>query len=134
MGSPQALPEDAPQQELPPDFTRSAASPYFCFTTSLISLTPSFISVVLMRLLLTDLNDRFRFKCLVARTALGIQEPQQLLERFGVSGVAQKSTLPLDLHQALGLQLLQMVIHGRIRDVELALNVSDDQPFRMRRE
>src|SRR5258708_19595970 len=37
MGSPQPLPAVAPQQELPPDFTRRAACPYFSFTTSLMS-------------------------------------------------------------------------------------------------
>src|SRR5579872_3593451 len=44
MGSAQPVEAVAPQQELPPDFTRNAASPYFCLTTSLISVT----SVVLM--------------------------------------------------------------------------------------
>src|SRR5277367_2950440 len=41
MGSPQPLLVVAPQHELPPLFTRSAACPYF-------SLTTSFISVALM--------------------------------------------------------------------------------------
>jgi hypothetical protein len=36
MGSQQLLAGVAPQQELPPDVTRKAASPYFCLTTSLI--------------------------------------------------------------------------------------------------
>ena len=44
MGSQQPVLAVAPQQELPPDFTRRAASPYFCLTTSLISV----VSVVLM--------------------------------------------------------------------------------------
>src|SRR5438552_1502439 len=37
MGSQQLLAVAAPQQELPPDFTRKAASPYFCLTTSFTS-------------------------------------------------------------------------------------------------
>src|ERR1700687_1510679 len=44
MGSQQLVAEAAPQHELPPDFTRRAASPYFCLTTSLMSV----ISVALM--------------------------------------------------------------------------------------
>ena len=35
------LPRVAPQQQLPPVFTRSAASPYFSFTTSLMSVVLS---------------------------------------------------------------------------------------------
>src|SRR5436305_6817452 len=47
----------APQHELPPDFTRNAASPYFSFTTCLMS-----VGLVLMTVLLfTDSNDLFRF-------------------------------------------------------------------------
>src|ERR1700694_2903235 len=37
MGSQPLVAAAAPQQELAPDFTRRAASPYFCLTTSLIS-------------------------------------------------------------------------------------------------
>src|SRR5580693_5099112 len=38
----------APQQELPPDFTRRAAWPYFSFTTSLMSVVSVLISEVLI--------------------------------------------------------------------------------------
>src|ERR1039457_1190622 len=116
MGSQQPLLAVAPQQELPPDFTRKAASPYFCLTTSLMSV----VSVVLMNgLLFTDLYDLFRFDSLIARAALGIEELQQFLQGAGICGVTKKSTLPLHFDQAIGPQLVQMMGEGRVGDFEL---------------
>src|SRR4029077_9071412 len=99
MGSQHAVLAVAPQQELPPVFTRKAASPYFCFTTSLISV----VSVVLIKtLLFTDLYDVLRFKGFITSAAFGIKELQQFLQRFGVGGVAKKCALPFHGHEVLG--------------------------------
>src|SRR5712692_10670760 len=89
MGSPQlALPGAAPQQELPPPVTtRSAASPYFSFTTS-------WIFGVLMTFLLADWNDILRFDSLAAAATLLVEEAEQLLQAFRVGQVAQESAFP----------------------------------------
>src|SRR5258708_27313904 len=96
MGSQQPVLAVAPQHDLPPDFTRKAASPYFSFTTCLMSA----VSVLMTFLLLADSNDLLRFDRLVARAALGIEKLQQLLESFGISSAAQKRSLALHFHQA----------------------------------
>src|SRR5450631_209530 len=120
MGSQQPLLAVAPQQELPPDFTRRAASPYFCLTTSLMSV----VSVVLItQLLFADLNDVLRFESLIARAAFGVEELQQLLQSGGVRGVAKKRALALHFDQAFGPQFVEMMREGRVRDFEFALNV-----------
>src|SRR5258708_15086930 len=90
MGSQQPVLAVAPQHELPPDFTRKAASPYFSFTTCLMSA----VSVLMTFLLLADSNDLLRFDRLVARAALGVKKLQQLLQRFGIGGAPQKSSPP----------------------------------------
>src|ERR1700746_364371 len=70
MGSQHAVLAVAPQQELPPVFTRKAASPYFCFTASLMSV----VSVVLIKsLLFTDLYDVLRFKGFITSAAFGVK-------------------------------------------------------------
>src|SRR5258708_33317537 len=109
MGSQQPVLAVAPQQELPPDFTRNAASPYFSFTTCLMSA----VSVLMTFLLLADSNDLLRFDRLVARAALGVKKLQQLLQRFGIGGAEQERSLPLPLPQALRLSPFQMIGKGR---------------------
>src|SRR5712671_3649874 len=86
-----------PQQELPPDFTRSAAWPYFSLTTSFISLVSIPASTRLIGFLLpANSDDLFGLHCLVASTALGVEELQQLLQAIGIGCVAQEC--PLTLH------------------------------------
>src|ERR1035437_9466252 len=122
MGSQQPLLAVAPQQELPPDFTRRAASPYFCLTTSLMSVA----SVVLINgLLFTDLNDVLRFEGLIARAAFGVEELQQFLQSLGVRGVAKERAFALDFDEAFRLQFVEMMREGRVGDFEFALNVAD---------
>src|SRR4051812_44188182 len=75
MGSAHPLEAVAPQQELPPDFTRRAASPYFCLTTSLISAASV---VLMMALLLADFYDGLWFHRGAAGAAFGIEELQEL--------------------------------------------------------
>src|SRR5579859_402877 len=137
MGSVQLLPGAAPQQEeLPPDFTRRAASPYFCFTTSLMSA----VSAVLMNdSLFADLNhallnNALRFEGLVAGAAFGVEELQQFLQGLGVGGVAQKRAFAFHVDQILGAQLVEMMREGRVGDFEFVLNFSDHQSLRMRRK
>ena len=83
---------------LPFQLLRDSPSPYFSFTTS-------FMSVLMMIPLLTDLNDLLWLDCLVARAALRVQELQQFLKCLGVGRVVQKSTLPLYVDEILRLSL-----------------------------
>src|SRR5579864_4183700 len=132
MGSAQPLPGAAPQQEeLPPDFTRRAASPYFCFTTSLMSA----VSAVFMNdSLFADLNNALRFEGLVAGTAFGIEELQQFLQDFGVGGVTQKRAFAFHVDEILGAQLVEMMREGRVGNFEFVLDLADHQSFRMGRK
>src|ERR1051326_7667630 len=137
MGSAQLLPGATPQQEEPPpDFTRRAASPYFCFTTSLMSA----VSAVLMNdSLFTDLdnallNNALRFEGLVAGTAFRIEELQQFLQGFGVGGVSQKRAFAFYVDEIFGAQLVEMMRERRVGDFEFVLNFSDHQSFRMGRK
>ena len=93
MGSqPKPLGAVAPQQLPPPDFTRNAAWPYFSLTTFLMSL-------VLILLLFTKLDDILGFYRLISSAAFRVQELQQLLERFRIGGVSQKRALAADVHK-----------------------------------
>src|SRR5579864_3827647 len=99
MGSQHPVLAVAPQQELPPVFTRKAASPYFCFTTSLMSV----VSVVLMmELLFTDLYDVLRFKSFVTGTTFGVEKLKQFLQSFRVCGVTEECSLPFNSHEVFG--------------------------------
>src|SRR5579872_764517 len=137
MGSAQLLPGAAPQQEeLPPDFTRRAASPYFCFTTALMSA----VSAVLMSdSLFADLNHTFlnnalRFERLVASAAFGVEELQQFLQGLSVGGVAEKRAFAFHVDETFGAQLVEMMREGRVGDFEFILNLANHQSFRMRRQ
>src|SRR6516162_5006556 len=129
MGSQPPDEGDAPQQALPPCFTRRAASPYFSRTASLIA---ELVSFDMMILLLTDLNDRLRVNGAAARAALGVKELEQFLKSRGVRGVAKKRAFAFDKHQIFGLQLFEMMGEGGVRNVEFGLNISDNQAFGMR--
>src|SRR5689334_25410127 len=105
MGSPQLEPPgDAPQQELPaPVTTRSAACPYFSFTTS-------WMFCVLIRVLLfADLNDLLRFDSLAAAATLRVQEAEQLLQAFRIGHIAQEGAFPPYGDQFFVFQLIQMM-------------------------
>src|SRR6201981_2632243 len=131
MGSQQeSLAGVAPQQVLPPFFTRSAACPYFSFTTSLISgvLAVSGMAGLLFR----NLNDVARTHCLVARAALGVEEAQDLFERFGIGGVAKERTLAGDADEVFVPQFVEMVGERGIGDVEFLLDFADHKAFGMR--
>src|ERR1700745_2964135 len=131
MGSQQeSLAGVPPQQVLPPFFTRSAACPYFSFTTSLISgvLTVSGMAGLLFR----NLNDVARTHGLVARAAIGIEEAQDLFERFGIGGVAKERTLAGDADEVFVPQFIEMVGESGIGDVEFLLDFADHEAFGMR--
>src|SRR5271157_5334645 len=118
---------DAPQHELPLLCTRSAACPYFSFTTSLIS-------VLMMNLLFAQHNDLFRFDCLVAGAALGIKETEQFLQRLSIGGVPQEGAVAADLHQAFILELVEMMGECRAGDLQFAADVAHHHSVGMRRQ
>src|ERR1700746_1271121 len=131
MGSQQeSLAGVAPQQVLPPFFTRSAACPYFSFTTSLISgvLAVSGMAGLLFR----NLNDVTRTHGLVARAALGVEEAQDLFERFGIGGVAKERALAGDADEAFVPQFVEMVGESGIGDIEFLLDFADHKALGMR--
>src|SRR5271155_2571565 len=84
----------APQQELPPVVARSAASPYFSFTTSLM------FASAMRSSLLADLNYVARCDGFVSRAALGVEKLQDFLERLGIGAVAKEGALAADDDQA----------------------------------
>src|SRR5437660_2152354 len=131
MGSQQeSLAGVAPQQVLPPFFTRRAACPYFSFTTSLISgvLAVSGMAGLLFR----NLNDVARTHGLVARAALGVEEAQDLFERFGIGGVPKERTLAGDADEVFVAQFVEMVGESGIGDVEFLLDFADHKALGMR--
>src|SRR5438552_2994242 len=102
MGSqPKPLAAVAPQQALPPLFTRKAASPYFSLTTFLMS-TMSVLMVC--PLLPAKLDDVLRFHRLVSSAAFRVEELQQLLKCCRVGRVAQKSAFAAYVHKFFMLQ------------------------------
>src|SRR5690242_19897858 len=123
MGSQQLVEAEAPQQELPPDFTRKAACPYRSWTTCVMSLINA--------PLLAQLNDGFRLHGPAACAALRIQKAQQFLEGIGIGRVPEKSAFAPHVHQIFALQLFQVVRQRGIRDTQLVLNFADNEPLRM---
>src|SRR5580693_8002210 len=84
----------APQQELPPVVARSAASPYFSFTASLMfasAMRPS---------LLADLNYVARGNGFISRATLGIEKLQNFLQRLAIGAVAKEGAIAADDDQA----------------------------------
>src|ERR1700683_2656050 len=84
----------APQQELPPVVARSAASPYFFLTESLMfvsGMRPS---------LLADFNYVTRCDGFISRATFGIEKLQDFLERLGIGAVTEEGALATDDHQA----------------------------------
>src|SRR6266850_3768718 len=78
----------APQQEFPSLRTRSAASPYFSFTTSRI--------FVLMVPPLFAAKNFVRLDGLIARAAFRIQKAEKLLQALCVSGIPKKRSFTPD--------------------------------------
>src|SRR5208282_2567429 len=103
----------APQQLLPPVFTRKAAWPYFSFTTFLIS-----VLLTVASLLFTNLDDILRIDRFVSSTTFGIEELQKLLEGLRVCRVAQKGTFAAYVHKTFVFQFLQVVRKRGVRNVE----------------
>src|SRR5438270_10268315 len=94
-----ALAPVAPQQLLPPLFTRRAAWPYFSFTISLTSELDMFLltsspdvrgytfciqPAIPATRLCAYLHNFLRLYCLIASTALRVQKLQQLAQCFGI--------------------------------------------------
>src|SRR5208282_1094352 len=76
IGSPPQPTGAAPQHELPPVVTRSAALPYFSFTTSLM------FASVMRASSLTDLNYIARGDGFISRATFGIEKLQDFLQRL----------------------------------------------------
>src|ERR1700683_2386055 len=104
MGSisvPQA--EPPPQQLFAcPNATRSAASPYFSFTISLM-----FVVLIPAPLLAAD--DGLRLNGLVTRAALRVEKAQQILECVRIGRVPKERPLAAHTHQILVLEFLEMM-------------------------
>src|SRR5687768_3688807 len=68
----------------------------------------------------------------ILRSALGLEEVQQLLEALLVRGVAHEPALAALLDQSFVKQDLQMVRQGGGRHPDLLLDLADDHPVRLR--
>jgi hypothetical protein len=60
-------------------------------------------------LLIADLNDPFRFHGFVPSATFGIQELEQFLESAGICGIAEKGTFSLNMDEAFGFELIEMM-------------------------
>src|ERR1035437_2683369 len=128
MGSQQWASAGAPpQQELePPATTRSAACPYFSFTTSVM------LSIGMMTYsLFFDGNDGFRLHGLVPGAAFGIEEAEEFLQRSGVGGASQKGACPCHRDEFLVLELVEMVREVGRRNPQFFQDLSDHHPVGM---
>jgi len=83
-------------------------------------------------LLFRNLNDVARTHGLVARAALGVEEAQDLFERFGIGGVAKERTLAGDADEVFVAQFVEMVGESGIGDVEFLLDFADHKALGMR--
>src|ERR1700678_985367 len=130
MGSHPQLAEAAvaPQQELPPVLARSAASPYFSFTASLIFASAMHPSP------LADLNYVARCDGFISGATLGVEKLQNFLQRLGVGAVAKVSALSADDDQAFVPQLVEVMRQRGIRNIKIGLDFTNDQAFGMGRE
>src|SRR5580698_6264878 len=125
MGSaPEPQAAVAPQQALPPRFTRSAAWPYFSFTASFMS---SPLLPLIKRPLFADLNNVFRPHGFISSAAFGVEKLKDLLQRFGVCRVMEKRAFASHEYEVFIPQFVEMVRERGIRNVQLGLNFADDQ-------
>src|SRR5580704_15718491 len=127
MGSVPVQQADAPpQHELPcPDATRSAACPYFSFTTSLT------LVVLILAPLLTA-EDLLGMDGLVASATFRIEEAQQILQSVCVGRAPQERALAAHANQILVLKFFQVMGERAGRDVELGANLTDHQTLGVR--
>src|ERR1700733_5812026 len=110
-----------PQQEFAcPDATRNAASPYFSFTTSLMSVV-----LILAPLLAAD--DGLRLNSLVTRTALCVEKAQQILEGIRIGRVPKERPFAAHAHQVFVLQFVEMMRQRARGNVQFAPNFAHYQ-------
>jgi hypothetical protein len=126
IGSQQPLLAVAPQQELPPAFTRSAALPYFSLDYFLDVWRAHELS------LFADANNLFELDGLISSTALRVQELKKFLKCVRVGGVSEECALTLHTHEILAFEFLKVVRQSGIGNVEFDLDLSDDQAVRVR--
>src|SRR5581483_6614546 len=114
MGSRHALADPAPQQELPPECTRSAAAAYFSRTTSLmVSMKATCKS-----------EESFRAESPCSACSIPRRERKAVPE-------AHERSLPLHANQVLVSELVQMMRESRGRNVQLRLDLIHNHSFRM---
>jgi hypothetical protein len=119
----------APQQELPPLLTRRAASPYFSFTTILIS-----VGVIVSSLAFAEIQDFVWLDGLCPSATFGKKKRQQFLKGVRVNRVPQETPFSLDRDDALVLELFEMMREVRCADAEFRLDLASDHPVRVRRQ
>src|SRR6266404_357532 len=71
----------------------------------------------------------YRFDRVAAGTAFGVQEPKQVLKRFGVRRIPEPLFVLLDRDQPLHPEFFEVMREGRVRYAELGLKITDDHPF-----
>ena len=79
-------------------------------------------------LLLAELDDILRFHGLIASAAFGVEELQQFLQSFSISGVTQESALASNVHQVFSSQFVEMVRKSGIRDFKFVLDIATTSP------
>src|SRR5271168_747498 len=122
MGSKQPLVAAvAPQQALPPVFTRDAAWPYFSFTRSLMLVSST------GDLLFADLHDVPRLEGFVPGATLGVEELHEFLKRFGIGGVAQEGAFAADVYEVFVFQFFEMMGKRGVGNFQLGLDIGDDR-------
>src|SRR6266481_7516155 len=107
MGSQPSILEAAlvPKHAEPcPEAARLAAAPYFSCTTSLM-----FWVLIEFSFLLENRNDVFGRDHAVPGAALRVQKAKKILQRVGVRAIPEERPFAAYLHQALVLELLQVV-------------------------
>src|SRR5262245_22380087 len=72
-------------------------------------------------------DDLLRLDRAVSRAALRIQKAEQPFERVEICAIAQERLLPLDGHEILMAELLEVMRQGRSRHAGLRLDLVDDK-------
>jgi len=83
-------------------------------------------------LLSTELGDLCRLDGFISGATLGVEEPEQFLQNGRVGGVAEKRALPLYFNQFFVLELFQVVRQRGRRNLEFALDLTDNHSVGMR--
>src|SRR5262245_15110234 len=79
-------------------------------------------------------TNRFRFHDVVPGAALCMYKPHEYLQRTCVRLVPEECSLAPHVHHTYMLQLFEMMRQRRIRNLELAADIANDQAVRMSRE